>query len=61
MSPEEIKAAIKDAVTAYATDNNSRAEQVLHQVLQAKMQNVVAASANRSSDESDINPDNPDE
>lgn len=59
MSPEEINAAIKDVVTAYATDNNERAEQVLHQVLQAKMQAIVTPAV-ASSDEHDIDPEDPD-
>ncbi len=67
MTPEEIKSAIKDAVTAYATENTERAEQVLHNVLQAKMQKLVNPTASEetevsavAADEIDVDPDNPD-
>ncbi len=66
MTPEEIKSAIKDAVTAYATENTERAEQVLHNVLQAKMQKLVNPAASEETevaavaDEIDVDPDNPD-
>lgn len=60
MNQEEMNAAVKDVVTAFATDNNERAEQVLHQILQAKMTKLVTPPKDEEDAEKDVNPDNPD-
>lgn len=39
---DQINTDLKNLVTAIATDNNEKAEQALHNVLQAKMQALLA-------------------
>lgn len=54
MNQDEIKDAIKDAITAYATDNTARAEQVLHEVLQAKMRDLMSEAKLTEADQSNF-------
>lgn len=43
MNEAELKNNLKSLVTALATDNIHKAEQDLHNVLQAKMKAIIAA------------------
>lgn len=62
MNPEEQKANLHSVITAHATQNPERAQELFHDVLQAKMQQLMRPEVDAvdADEDTDIDPENPD-